>query len=541
MEPIAKSAVRLEPVAMRMEPVVRPMGSTGLTPVVRPMGTKRLGENIGTRVLAPNGPSDVFGALDQNGDGVVNRAEFMAGVNSGLLSGSSQRTRASVLLEDGTVQTNVVVEPVTPAALRDYLQGSGKPFVQAETRSGLLTPERKGAVPHTPYAASCVDPPREPQISYVIRGTTVPQRLSATPPPPSPQHRHNAGYSPGSATPPPPYAGGLAREALRESYVVATPPVINQRVSYPAAVPDFTHVAGAGTTPALVFPFKAWPEGDLQPALPFASPNAQDALILSARGLQAPVSPPRFGQQLANDLLPPVDFKFYKDYNATSQVGFAPPPRPEPGFSSLRDFPAPQYPPPVSPSSPALQEVAMHDARVAELSTQPHTASNLDSQIQELLEGQEAMRYELGQVKMQVTANYNDLEQLRHDSQQAMQQYSVPPSPLHSQPVERDLGSPPAYSMPQEGMSPPSASPPPPNVSSPFGQSGSPSGVPPSMEHNALRNLGYHQNHETLGTLHTTLSSHASNAIGKVHGHATKAMASASSSGDGNSKKWGCV
>merc|ERR1712190_114380 len=81
-------------------------------------------------------------------------------------------------------------------------------------------------------------------------------------------------------------------------------------------------------------------------------------------------------------------------------------------MGSLSAMPAPSV-------SAALQAADVHERRVEELSRQPPTMSNIETQIQELLEGQEAIRYELNQVKLQANSNFNELEQLRFQTQQS--------------------------------------------------------------------------------------------------------------------------
>jgi hypothetical protein len=59
------------------------------------------------------------------------------------------------------------------------------------------------------------------------------------------------------------------------------------------------------------------------------------------------------------------------------------------------------------------REAAIHESRVAQLAGAPHTATNLEAQIQELLEGQESLRHELQEVKLQVRSTHSDMESFK--------------------------------------------------------------------------------------------------------------------------------
>lgn len=108
---------------------------------------------------------------------------------------------------------------------------------------------------------------------------------------------------------------------------------------------------------------------------------------------------------------------------------------------------------PVAPQPPQLQEADKYDAMAAEherqvelLAQQPVNNQNLERQIQELLEGQRALRTELEDVKATVSMNYRDLEVLRREAehQAAMAQpahHSQPPYGYYDQgPPPQDMG-----------------------------------------------------------------------------------------------------
>merc|ERR1712083_613725 len=122
---------------------------------------------------------------------------------------------------------------------------------------------------------------------------------------------------------------------------------------------------------------------------------------------------------------------------------------------------------------------------MGQLSHLPPTGENMESQIQELLEGQEAIRYELNQVRLQANNNYNELENLRHHAKQAPSPmpYPQPASPMP--PTEQHLQS--------KCMAPLSPQ--------PAMKSMSPVKAPDSGN-NVLRNLGYHVNHDHFTNLH---------------------------------------
>lgn len=281
------------------------------------------------------------------------------------------------------------------------------------------------------------------------------------------------------------------------------------------------------------------------------------------------------------DLLPPVDFKFYKDPNSITNAGFG-------GFGgfdnnfgsnpSMGGFgnsnlygnlaPPPTYSaasavPPAPP--PALQEAnrydaeaAAHEARVRELEAQPHTASNLEASIQELLEGQESLRYELSQVKMQVAENNNNLEEYRREAHQQIQNHvsmQGPPPPhqgYYNEPPPQGQGwEMQGEPVPQQFMEPAQqymASQTPRDLPAPLGYAdngqqqalgGMPmqsypgrslNGVDELSQSQAARNLGYSANEDLFSSWGATFHGHATKAATTVHGHATKALSSAMSS-----------
>jgi len=126
----------------------------------------------------------------------------------------------------------------------------------------------------------------------------------------------------------------------------------------------------------------------------------------------------------------PIEFKFVKDDEFADPQG-SPMDR---GFEESAAMQA---------ASRLDAEVAAHDRKVRELAAQPLTAQNMESQIQELLNGQEALRFELENVKLQVNRNSNELEALRNQMQtgQAPMQ-PMQPMPMPSvQPMQQSIPS----------------------------------------------------------------------------------------------------
>jgi TolA-binding protein len=94
------------------------------------------------------------------------------------------------------------------------------------------------------------------------------------------------------------------------------------------------------------------------------------------------------------------------------------------------DFPASLPPPPPRPGmSQVMSQVFAPEADKPQVMDEPPTYQNLEQQIQELLEGQENLRYELQQVRMQVSSNSQNLESLQRESYQQRPQQGQPTRP----------------------------------------------------------------------------------------------------------------
>lgn len=140
-----------------------------------------------------------------------------------------------------------------------------------------------------------------------------------------------------------------------------------------------------------------------------------------------------------------------------------------------------------------------HERRVEMLSHQPLSTSNLEMQIQELLEGQQAIRYELDQVKAQVSNNYVELEAIRKSQSRPPVEYYHQPLPQHLL-QQQQQPMPPAVTQ----SMPPTL----PLMSFPSQDSQGPP-LPP-------RNLGYESNLDVFNTL--------TDRARQLHGHATRTM-----------------
>lgn len=138
------------------------------------------------------------------------------------------------------------------------------------------------------------------------------------------------------------------------------------------------------------------------------------------------------------NVFPPIEFKFVKDDE----------------FGAPRETP---MPPMRNYAEPALMqeaerldsEVAAHEEKVRELAAGPLNVQNLESQIQELLLGQEELRYELGKVRGQVTANAAEIEALKRKQWQptptvSRDILSEPPQPrvIAPPPIQQPMPSP---------------------------------------------------------------------------------------------------
>lgn len=163
----------------------------------------------------------------------------------------------------------------------------------------------------------------------------------------------------------------------------------------------------------------------------------------------------------AENVFGPVNFRFVKDdeFEMRSQASPS-----RSAWGDLAGFPPPAESNHMQEANRLDMEIAAHDQKVRDLASQPLTVENLETQIQELLDGQESLRYELRQVKMQVEQNAHDLDGLRRQTGDAAfgsgygTQY-LPPTAV-SQPM-------PPMAMPQAAptmprMSAPQMSAPPP-------------------------------------------------------------------------------
>jgi len=422
------------------------------------------------------------------------------------LDDSVPRLPQAALLEPVAYET-VAYEPVASAAARPQAyyplpaRAASSSYPPLDERQGMLT----------------VLPSYTTQWAPAPAVTTLPG--TATPPSPYGGGRHG-----GAVTPPPPYVSHVVttpvvKRALPAAVVLpaspatdysgassqASLPVLGRTQSLPlpptvvVAAPStlVTRAAPAACTPAADWPLSAsrrslnvtWPGGCLDGAGP-------------------PPTPPPSG----HELLPPMEFHFYRDPAGLGQEGLectdlfqdsglGLPPPPPPAFSeSLPE------PPCVTPQ--ALQEAdqfeaqaVAHEQRAEQLEALPPTASNVEAQIRELLEGQRALREELHEVRMQVNSNFHDLEDFRREAQQPMtpqssQMYYDPMLPMHQ-----------AGPMPQAQQQAPQE---------PLLQEFS-AGPP-----RAPRNLGYADNQDAFATLHV----HATRGLGNLHSHATRAFKS---------------
>jgi len=94
---------------------------------------------------------------------------------------------------------------------------------------------------------------------------------------------------------------------------------------------------------------------------------------------------------------------------------------------------------------------SMHEQKVEQLAQQPQSVQNLEAQIQELLEGQKALKYELDGVKAQCFTNYGELEYLRREAQHHIQQQQQQQQMQGPPPQYSDYGPPAPMDYQQQG------------------------------------------------------------------------------------------
>jgi len=213
--------------------------------------------------------------------------------------------------------------------------------------------------------------------------------------------------------------------------------------------------------------------------------------------------------------------------------------------SGHNDYGAPP-PPPEPPRH--MQEADRYDALAAEherqaelLEAQPATSQILERQIQELLEGQKALRHELEEVKATVHMNYTELEVFRQEAQHqppipthmpmppAPQPYYYPQQGLPQQPMMEEQMLMPMPQVHSRDMQPPL---PPPQGPPPMG-----SGILSDSvgRHMPPRNLGYDDTVSNVMESLSRMGSHVSTHARTLHGHATRSLRSvASGSGGAN-------
>eukprot|EP00440_Ansanella_granifera_P000211 gb/GFBE01000226.1/.p1 GENE.gb/GFBE01000226.1/~~gb/GFBE01000226.1/.p1 ORF type:complete len:306 (+),score=45.59 gb/GFBE01000226.1/:1-918(+) len=125
----------------------------------------------------------------------------------------------------------------------------------------------------------------------------------------------------------------------------------------------------------------------------------------------------------------PIEFKFVKDdeYGAPRETPL-PPMREQYQFTESAEMQ-------LADSLDA--KVAASEQRVRDLAAQPLSTQNLENRIQELLDGQQALRYELNQVKLQVNNNTSELEALRRERDMQPRHLGsvAPPALMQSLPV----------------------------------------------------------------------------------------------------------
>jgi len=484
--------------------------------------------------------------LDQASDGMISnqinqmtRSPYVVGTGGSCTVGrNGAEDSPQKLFANEFNWARTVVEPLTQSGARANLSVSRSssriprivtPPLSASAQQGgamqYYTPRRTLSTPPSPYRPHVPSTPIQNAgyNQYEYGASSVANAWIQSP------HA-------GSMTPPPPYAAGvIVHERTGKPMLSAAPPLpeytSTTQVSTPPRAIQFATTYGRSSMDGIQVMPGSVSEQNLNVTTNVAFPFSRVAQAqtmhevwnqnLSPRSLVPPVSPL---SQFGYELIPSTEFKFFKDWrNEGSQLYPSPQPfQAPPSFrepvASFQELPPP--PPPFG--APSLQQP-------------PPSNLNVESQIQELLEGQESLRYEVGQVKMQVQSNYSNLEDMRRERTAQSQQPQRPPPPVPFSPTQRELSGPPGSAAQSDRLQSPTRSgrsgrsaPPPQDI---------PRGVSLESDNaSVLKNLGYIQNDQHLADFVPTLKGHASRAMGTARTHATRAIdfAKASSTGIGS-------
>lgn len=207
--------------------------------------------------------------------------------------------------------------------------------------------------------------------------------------------------------------------------------------AYTVNQPKVTYMSAA---PAVTSPVSV--PYSVSHALGYAEPYQVSSTPYYAATTTVPGTPPLS--------VPGGGFKFYGPHESN--------PLEEIEYEQHSQFQLTQMQPDVPPPPPTVyQDTDRYEAmlqasarHVEELSHQPHTAENLEAQIQELIEGQRVLQRELEQVKSHCHNNHMTLEDMRQQAQQmaySPQDWSYPPQPQDVMLPMEPKGSPLASSM----------------------------------------------------------------------------------------------
>jgi len=187
-----------------------------------------------------------------------------------------------------------------------------------------------------------------------------------------------------------------------------------------------------------------------------------------------------------SDLLPPMDFVFYKDPNFSVPI--------------IEDTPAaPPWPPP--PAEPVPEWKSTRDISVKADSSHAQSFQQLASQIQDLTGSQQRLNMELQELKQQVYCTCQDLEIIRRESQKKL----VGPSSLYS---DAPRLSPPPVLLTRQ---------PPVDLEDNLNDLPVPSPKSTSM---STKNLGYESTQDIL----SSVRGHAARGLSTLHRHTSRAV-----------------
>lgn len=331
----------------------------------------------------------------------------------------------------------------TASAVRAFL-GAGTGTPRPPLPLGAPVGYRELSLP--PYGEPVPDFQRRSwsPLRRTLSDTKVPGALENPPWMPGP---YPAAYSSGAVSPYPDYA---PTRMPSTPYFYEPVAVASEAAPSRAVTPERVRRA---TSPALLFGGTSIPSSTAQSVVPEPAGLGTVTSVKVSLPRRRPTFTCRgqgsFQRSASTDSAAAVEeqlrgmrFNFYKDPRElpveVQQAALGPPENPP--------WPPGMPPPPPRPGvSQAMQVGSSLAPQIG--APPPPTNANLEAQIQELLEGQENLRYELAQVRMQVSSNSQNLEVLRRESHHLG-------NPMQAQSPSRDAPVPAARGLDPDAASP---------------------------------------------------------------------------------------